>query len=72
MSHYCSECVVNWWPFQAKGGCCPSCGGGTVRRQEPASDEADELFAVARRAAERRERQSAFDAYYARREHGAA
>lgn len=72
MSCYCSECVVNWWPFQAKGGCCPRCGGGTVCRQEPASDEVDELFAVARRAAERRERQAAFEAYYAQREHGAA
>jgi hypothetical protein len=38
MSYYCSECVVNWWPGQTDGGQCPTCGGGTVRSQEPASD----------------------------------
>jgi len=72
MSYYCSECVVNWWPYQAKGGCCPRCGGGTVRRQEPASDDADAQFALARAAAARRERYAAFEAYYAAREHHAA
>lgn len=72
MSYYCSECVVNWWPYQAKGGCCPRCGGGTVRRQEPASDDADAQFALARAEAERRERHAAFEAYYAAREQDAA
>lgn len=72
MSYYCSECVVNWWPYQAKGGCCPRCGGGTVRRQEPASDDADAQFALARQEAERRERHAAFEAYYAAREQHAA
>ncbi len=72
MSYYCSECVVNWWPYQAKGGCCPRCGGGTVRRQEPASDDADAQFALARAETERRERQAAFEAYYAAREQHAA
>jgi len=72
MSYYCSECVVNWWPYQAKNGCCPQCGGGTVRRQEPASDDADAQFALARQEAERRERRAAFEAYYAAREDHAA
>lgn len=72
MTYYCSECVVNWWPYQARDGCCPSCGGGTIRRQEPASDDADMLFARARAEAERRERYDAFEAYYAEREQRAA
>lgn len=72
MSYYCSVCVVNWWPYQAKGGCCPVCGGGTVRRQERASDDADRCFAAARAEAERRERYAAFEAYYAEHERHAA
>ncbi len=40
MSYYCSECVVNWRPYQTDDGDCPTCGGGTVRRHEPAGDEA--------------------------------
>lgn len=39
MSYYCSECVVDW-PDQTDGEHCPTCGRGTVRRQEPSSDEA--------------------------------
>jgi hypothetical protein len=69
MTYYCSECVVNWWPYQATGGCCPRCGGGTSRRQEPASDDAEDLFRAARAEAERRERYERFEAYYAEREH---
>lgn len=72
MTYYCSECVVSWWPYQARDGCCPSCGGGTTRRQEPASDDVDIQFARARKEAERRERRAAFEAYYAERgEHAA-
>src|SRR4051812_1087186 len=26
MSYYCSECDVNWWPYQTDHGHCPSCG----------------------------------------------
>lgn len=40
MSYYCSECVVTWWPDQTDQGQCPTCGGGTVRTQEPAGDDA--------------------------------
>lgn len=68
MSYFCSECLVNWWPYQAKGGCCPRCGRGTTRRQEPASDDAEPLFVIARIEAARRERCDAFEAYYAQRE----
>ena len=38
-SHYCPECVVAWYPYQAKESC-PECGGGVEFRQEPASPEA--------------------------------
>lgn len=72
MSYFCSECVVNWWPYQAKGGCCPRCGGGTVRRPEPAGEDADAQFALARQEAERRERHAAFEEYYNAREHHTA
>lgn len=68
MTYYCSECVVNWWPYQAKGGCCPTCGGGTVRRNEPASEEADRLHRRPRTEAEIRDRYARFEAYYAARE----
>jgi len=37
MSYYCSECVVDW-PDQTDGEHCPTCGGGTIRR-EPTSDK---------------------------------
>lgn len=72
MSYFCSECLVNWWPYQATGGCCPRCGGGTRFRQEPASDAAEPLFVIARIEAARRERCDAFEAYYARRERNRA
>jgi hypothetical protein len=38
MSYFCSECVVDW-PDQTDGEHCPTCGGGTVRRDEPTSDK---------------------------------
>jgi hypothetical protein len=68
MTYYCSECVVNWWPYQAKAGCCPTCGGGTVRRNEPASEEAERMHRRARTERERKARYDAFEAYYAARE----
>ena len=40
MSYYCSECVVDWSPYQTENGHCPTCGG-TVRRHEPPHDAAD-------------------------------
>lgn len=68
MTYHCSECLVNWWPYQTAAGACPKCGGGTVRRHEPASDEAEALHRRARTDAERRDRHARFEAYYAERE----
>ncbi len=31
MSFRCWHCDVKWWPFEAPGGVCPGCGGGTQR-----------------------------------------
>ncbi len=68
MTYYCSECVVNWWPYMAKDGCCPLCGGGTSRRQEPASNDVEEQFRIARKEAERRDAYARFEAFYEERE----
>ena len=68
VTYHCPDCLVNWWPYQAKRGCCPRCGGGTRLRQEPASDDAESLFVIARVEASHRERCEAFEAYYAQRE----
>jgi len=68
MSYYCSECVVNWSPYQCDRGNCPTCGGGTVRRQEPASDDADTLYRIAHAEAAKRDAYARFELYYADRE----
>jgi len=68
VTYHCPDCLVNWWPYQAKRGCCPRCGGGTRFRREPASDDAESLFVIARVEASHRERCEAFEAYYAERE----
>lgn len=34
MSYRCSKCDVTWWPFEARDGVCPRCGGGTRGVQE--------------------------------------
>lgn len=57
MTYYCSECVVNWAPYQTTQGCCPECGGGTVRRHEPLSEDAVNRYHKARRRSE-------FEEYY--------
>jgi hypothetical protein len=69
MTYYCPECVVNWWPYQAKDGCCPECGKGTTRKpMEAGSIDADARYKVARKAG--RERDASvkahedFEAYY--------
>lgn len=38
MSYYCSACVMDWPPQQTDDGHCPTCGGGTVKRQTPAGE----------------------------------
>ena len=68
MSYYCSECVVNWWPYQTKQGCCPKCGGGTVLRQERASDDADALHRAIHFQTDKRDVYARFERYYAERE----
>jgi hypothetical protein len=68
MSYYCSECDVNWWPYQTDHGHCPSCGGGTIRRQEPASDDAGRLYRIASDEAAKRVLYARFEQYYAERE----
>ncbi|MGH2941238.1 MAG: hypothetical protein ACRDLN_00465 [Solirubrobacteraceae bacterium] len=68
MSQQCSECRVNWWPYQAEHGRCPTCGGATVRSEEPASDDADTLYRVAHGEAAIRDAYANIDLYYADRE----
>jgi hypothetical protein len=70
MSYYCAECIVNWWPSQTDHGCCPRCGGGVVRQQEPASDDAAVLYRLAREEADKRDAYARFELYYAERELG--
>ena len=71
MTFWCSECLIFWWPYQAKefGGACPKCGGGTRARQEPGSLDAEALFkealAARRERDEARSREVAFEEYYA-------
>ncbi len=72
MSYYCSECVVNWWPYQTNDGSCPTCGGGTVRSLDPASEDAGALSRIASDAAAKRDAHARFEAYYAERERLAA
>ena len=67
-TNYCPDCVINWLPYMAAHGHCPSCGGGTYRRQEPASDGVSILFDLAKIERARREAYCEFERYYARRE----
>lgn len=77
MTNYCSACDVYWWPYMCKPtkGACPECGGGTVKKQEAGSLDADHRYkaAVARKAeAEKAEQVYAkFERYYAERERAA-
>lgn len=67
-TNYCPECVINWLPFMAARGECPSCGGGTYRRQEPATERIQILFDLAKIERTRRESYVKFEEYYAERE----
>lgn len=71
-TNYCPECVINWAPFMCAKGCCPECGGGTARSQEPISDDAQERHHKALQARIARERSEhnhrLFEEYYAARE----
>lgn len=68
MTYYCSECVVNWHPYQCAQGCCPECGRGTRRSRDAASGDADARHRAALAAQIKRERYARFEAYYAQRE----
>jgi hypothetical protein len=68
MTHHCPECLVNWWPYQTDHGHCPACGSGTARSPEPASEDADTLYRIARDEAGKRDLYARFERYYADRE----
>ena len=72
MSHRCPECLVNWWPYQARGGVCPQCGRGVVLRV----DDPDEDSVVLHRAALARqdieERKRRFEQFCERRDERAS
>gem|GEM_PF-2264340 len=68
MTYYCSECVMNWYPFHCTGGACPQCGGGTRRSNDPASPDAPERHRAALAVAVKRDRYARFEAYYTERE----
>lgn len=42
-SHYCADCVIAWFPYQAREQC-PVRGSGVHIRQEEASPEAVERY----------------------------
>lgn len=72
MTYFCATCVVNWWPYMCTEGCCPQCGTGTKRQQEPASPDALELHqaVIAARVEQARSdlNHKLFEEYYAARE----
>lgn len=74
MTNYCSACDVYWWPYMCKPtkGACPECGGGTVKKQEAGSLDADHRYkaAVARKAERERSEKlrREFEEFYAERE----
>ena len=68
VSNVCTECVVNWMPYQTPDGRCPVCGGGTVRRQEPASVDALGRYTAAMGEQRRLDLHARFEVFYAERE----
>jgi hypothetical protein len=68
VSYCCSSCEVSWWPHHTDHERCPMCGGGTIRTDEPASDDADLLYRIARAEAEKRDVYAHFDRYHTGRE----
>jgi len=68
MTYYCSECVMNWHPYQCAEGCCPECGRGTKRTPDEPSSDAALRHRAALAAAAKRERYERFEAFYAERE----
>lgn len=68
VSNYCSECVMHWAPYMTNRGCCPACGGGTVRRHEAVSEDAGRMFRDLSAARKRREAAERFEEFYFARE----
>lgn len=65
MTYYCTECVVEWHPYMAQNGVCPSCGGGTRRHNRgTAPSDIDELFEATARERERLDKIDRFEQYY--------
>jgi hypothetical protein len=65
MSYRCAACEVNWGCHQVDHGRCPMCGAVSLRTEQPASDDADLLYRIARAEAQKREVYANFDRYYA-------
>jgi hypothetical protein len=65
MSHHCSGCDVNWSSHQTDDRRCPMCGGGTVERHEPVSDDADLLYRIVSDEAARRHTYAHFQVDFA-------
>lgn len=63
-SFFCSECVVNWAPNHCKDSACPLCGGGTVRRQEPVGDDANDLYREVVKQQQIDHKKKMFEEYY--------
>lgn len=74
MTYRCAPCDVNWWPYMCPEGCCPQCGGGTTRVQQPVNEDALELHQAVLAERIQRERSEhnhkLFEEYYAAREAG--
>lgn len=70
MSHHCTECDVNWWPYQTRAGRCPQCGGGTRRSHESPSEAATLRHQASIAESKRTVSQRRFEAYYAERAQG--
>ncbi len=63
MTYNCSACEVNWRPHHVDHGRCPMCGGKTIPSDEPASDDADLLYRIARAEADKRAIYANIDRY---------
>jgi hypothetical protein len=68
MTYHCTQCVVNWWPFQTHRGTCLRCGGGTKRTQDPPSPNVTDLYREVMSDRYRVERNERFETYYFERE----
>jgi hypothetical protein len=68
VSNYCSQCIVQWSPYMCDKGCCPGCGGGTVRKQEPADPDIAARWEFVLEGRKRRAAHEAFDEFYIERE----